>query len=437
MRIIYITVFLIIFQFLSLNNFGQVTLPWTEGFENVGPVTTFYNDSYPINGLPQWSYDEVNFRGRLRFEMGSGFYHTGSKAATFDKITSSYFLENANFLILDLDLSRYSLSTDLALSFYHMHHNNIYTEEYDKVWIRGSNTDKWIIIYDLAANQGVAGTWNEVTGLDIDLILAQANPPQRVSSSFQVRFGQQGFNFTVSTEYYQGRTFDDISITGTMCGHPPVFNASEVSSNEVELSWTKNLNNEDVLIAVNSTNTFGNPLNGITYSPGNSLAGGGTVISVGSLLNFLHSNLNPNTSYFYKAWSFSPQYNYSCGIEGNAQTPCVSIVTFPYTQDFENGGIIPNCWRQENVSGYNVNWTFTKGNKGKMHPENAHSGMFNACLQDTDDDDDMTLLISPPFDLTIFSSATLSFWHTQEFWLLNQDELRVNYKTSADGAGYS
>jgi PKD repeat protein len=433
MKIFYYKVFFSIFQFffLSQNNYSQINLPWIEGFENVGPITTLYNDSYPINGLPEWSYDEVDFRGRLRFEMGSEFYHSGSKAATLDKTSTSYFLVNTNYLILELDLSNYFLSNDLELSFYHMHHNDMYVDDFDKVWIRGSHSDKWILIYNLVANQGSAGVWRHATGLDIDATLAQANPPQTVTSTFQVRFGQEGFNSTVSTEYLQGRTFDDISITGTLCGHPPVFNASVTSSTEIELNWTKNQSDQNVIIAVNSTNTFGNPVNGSSYTPGNTLSGGGTIVYLGAAFNYLHTNLNPNTPYYYKAWSYSEEYNYSCGIEDDDLTPCNPIVAFPYTEDFENGGTIPDCWRQEYVSGDNVDWVFIKGNKGKTHPEDAHSGTHNACLQDTDDDDDQSMLISPPFDFSTSLSATLSFWHTQEFFFTGQDDLSVFYRTSA------
>ncbi len=414
--------------------FAQVTLPWNEGFENAGTVTTFYKDTKPINGLPQWSYDEVNFYGRLRFNAGSGYYHTGSKAATMDRLELNYYAVNTNYLTAELDLSKYSLSSDLQLSFYHMHHDAIWFihSNQDKAYIRGSRADKWIEIYDFLSHEGDAGVWNQVTGIDIDNLLAQANPPQRVSSTFQLRFKQYGSNYTTSTEYYQGRTIDDIQITGTLCGHPPVFEAKVESSTQIDLTWTHNQGNNNVLIAFNSSNTFGTPANGTVYSPGNTIPGGGTVLYYGSLLNFSHAGLNPNAAYFYKAWSYTGS-TYTCGITSNATTPCLPVVSFPFAEGFENGGNIPSCWRQEYISGIKPNWIFRNGSMGGAHPANAHSGSYNACLQDTEDDAGITLLISPPLDLTGLSPV-LTFWFTQEVWMSDQDELSIYYKDSAKGA---
>ncbi|MFO8145704.1 MAG: choice-of-anchor J domain-containing protein, partial [Candidatus Syntrophosphaera sp.] len=45
-----------------------------------------------------------------------------------------------------------------------------------------------------------------------------------------------------------------------------------------------------------------------------------------------------------------------------------------------------------------------------------------------------TKLITPALDLDSASSATLSFWHAQEVWAGDQDELKVYYRTSPTGA---
>ena len=113
-------------------------------------------------------------------------------------------------------------------------------------------------------------------------------------------------------------------------------------------------------------------------------------------------------------------------------TDC-SITTFPYTEDFENGGTIPLCWTQEYISGGNVDWQFITGN-GDSNPATAHSGTYNACLKDQDTDQDKTILVSPPLDLGTYNSAQVSFWHTQEFWSPDQDELSIYYKVAADSA---
>lgn len=110
-----------------------------------------------------------------------------------------------------------------------------------------------------------------------------------------------------------------------------------------------------------------------------------------------------------------------------------TVTTFPFNEDFENGGAIPVCWSQEYISGDNVDWQFITGNGGN-NPGSAHSGTYNASFQDQDTGEDKTILVTPPLDLSTFTSAQVSFWHTQEFWSPDQDELRVYYKDSENGS---
>ncbi len=109
------------------------------------------------------------------------------------------------------------------------------------------------------------------------------------------------------------------------------------------------------------------------------------------------------------------------------------VSTFPFTEDFENGGAIPDCWTQEYISGNNVNWQFIEGNGGS-NPSSAHSGSYNGCLKDESTSSDKSNLVTPLLDLSGFSTAWVTFWHTQEFWSPDQDELKVYYKTSASGS---
>ena len=190
---------------------GPVTLPFTEGFETVGSTLSFTTDQSSINGLCNWSYDEVGSNGRVQFNVVS---RTGVRAAVLDKSTESGGNET-NYLILTLDLSNYTCSKDLALSFWHREPGmgNDQDEDHtnDRVWIRGNNSATWLEIHDLdlTANQS---TWTSVSGLDIDALLS-ANS-QSPSSTFQIRFGQQD-DLMWTSGNQDGRAFDDITISGT------------------------------------------------------------------------------------------------------------------------------------------------------------------------------------------------------------------------------
>lgn len=109
-----------------------------------------------------------------------------------------------------------------------------------------------------------------------------------------------------------------------------------------------------------------------------------------------------------------------------------AITAFPWTEGFENGGVIPNCWSQEQVNNSGINWTFITGS-GNSHPATAHSGTYNACLKDNSSADNKTRLITPALDLTNLPSPRLKFWHTQAFWSPDQDQLSVYYRTSPSG----
>ena len=100
---------------------------------------------------------------------------------------------------------------------------------------------------------------------------------------------------------------------------PTSFSASVQSDTQINLSWTDNSNGDDVLVAWNSSNTFGTPSDGSTYSSGNSISGGGTVLQYNSTDSYSHTGLTSNTAYYYKSWSYDGS-NYSSGTTTNGTT---------------------------------------------------------------------------------------------------------------------
>jgi len=192
-------------SYITVSDPQPFSLPWTEDFE--GAITTTYTaNAASINGLPEWAYDKTA-DGRLRFTAGSGFYLSGSHAATLDANPSGTY--SVNNLTATLDLTSYASCTNLELSFNFMHHGEE-SHGNDRVWIRGSNSDSWIEIYDLYSNRGTAGAWNYVNQFDIDALLGAAG--QSPTSTFQIRFGQEDNYPATSTTASDGFTFDDITI---------------------------------------------------------------------------------------------------------------------------------------------------------------------------------------------------------------------------------
>ena len=144
------------------------------------------------------------------------------------------------------------------------------------------------------------------------------------------------------------------------------------------------------------------------------------------------TGLTANTLYHVRAYAT----NSNGTVYGNDlsfTTLCGTISTFPWNEGFENGGVIPNCWNQEQVANSGILWTFISGT-GSSYPSIPHSGSYNACLKDDSETENKTRLITPAINLSLLGSPQLKFWHTQAAWASDQDLLSVYYRTSSTGA---
>lgn len=145
-------------------------------------------------------------------------------------------------------------------------------------------------------------------------------------------YGGTGSNETYN---YVDNNSWQVTVNYEMPPDPPTNLLTTAYTNQMQISWTKNAANNNVIVAYNTTNTFGTPANGTAYSVSSTISGGGTIIYSGSSTSCYHLGLNANTQYFYKLWSVTGSNNYSTtGIAGNVTTnpvnafPVVSNVTF-------------------------------------------------------------------------------------------------------------
>lgn len=99
--------------------------------------------------------------------------------------------------------------------------------------------------------------------------------------------------------------------------NPISFNASSKSLTRIDLTFSPNSNNNNVIIVWNNTGVFTNPT-GIPPSIGSSFAGG-TLLYNGTSSPIIHSGLTAGTPYYYKAFSYDG-YTYSTGLISSATT---------------------------------------------------------------------------------------------------------------------
>ena len=110
-------------------------------------------------------------------------------------------------------------------------------------------------------------------------------------------------------------------------------------------------------------------------------------------------------------------------------TFCDAVTTFPFTEDFEHNGLLPDCWSQEYVYG-NLDWDFQAGSHTNGNIHDAHSGSYNAFFFAQSNDGLTTRLVTPLLDLSNMAEAYLTLWYAQQSWGNNQDQLAVYYRSN-------
>ncbi|PKP48014.1 MAG: hypothetical protein CVT92_16485, partial [Bacteroidetes bacterium HGW-Bacteroidetes-1] len=198
--------------------------------------------------------------------------------------------------------------------------------------------------------------------------------------------------------------------------NPQSFIATAVSTTQIDLNWTKNIDSDDVMIIWSSSPSFGIPTEGVAYSTGQTISGGGTVLYVGGGITFNHSGLFSNTQYFYKAFSVNATLNYSNGREASAYTLCDVISTFPFDEDFNGSTSLPNCWEIADHQGGGQVWQI--GIMTGQTPVPALTGNYAFLNSDGygSGNSQNTDLITPLLDLSSYSSVNLGFKHYYKEW---------------------
>lgn len=175
---------------------AQVTLPYIEDFESL--TDTIYSpDPSSIKDLANWTYSATYHTGRLRIS-DSGL---NSKSATIYR--SRFGTETENNLTLTLDLSNLTVTEDdLLLDF--MFSCNASSYPNNKVFVRGSEQEEWLILYDWFTNQLGVNRWTSVFTIPVSDTLKSHG--QNFSDTFQIRFGEASYLD------YTGLSIDNIKL---------------------------------------------------------------------------------------------------------------------------------------------------------------------------------------------------------------------------------
>jgi DNA/RNA endonuclease YhcR with UshA esterase domain len=316
------------------------TLPFIEGWEaNTGTVSG--NANLTCDPSYSWNLETNNADGRARFGTDAVQAATGTGAVTLDAITTSAVI--ANDLILTINMSSFSTISDLELLFDFSHHGEE-PHPNDSVWVRGSDTNPWVGIYDLYANRGTGGVYNSVGPIDVDAALTASG--QSPSATFQVRFGQEDNFPATSPTASDGFSFDNIVLRQTPSCPAPILTATSViTTTTADISWT------DTASTTASSYQY-------SYGPVGFIAGAGTQ-GLTSLDSVTVSGLMASTTYDWYVRSVCSSTDSSLWTLASTFTTLCVPFTAPFTESF-NLTTTPNCWAQSAVSG--GPWIF--GNPG-------------------------------------------------------------------------
>ncbi len=196
--------------------------------------------------------------------------------------------------------------------------------------------------------------------------------------------------------------------------------ATAVSDTQIDLTWLLNADNDDVLLAFNTVNSFGEPTG--SYTAGQIISGGGEVLYVGNSNSYNHSGLILQT-YFYKLWSLNTSEEYSEGIETNA------IPLFPEPSNNVTNFIVNN----ETSNSISLSWTDAIGDQlPEAYLIKASTGSIIPPVDGTPEvDGQFVKNINYGIEAVTFSGLSPSTTYFFEIFPYTNPGSYINYKTDS------
>lgn len=203
----------------------------------------------------------------------------------------------------------------------------------------------WVEILGVAGGPGFNGPVYEITDFSAQIGDTTATAITEAFTNVSTSFGLAGTETTldIKAEFSNNNGDDNFAMDNLVVeaatppnSFPPTDLAANAAAfpdnqNTITVDFTQNASAEDVLIVYAPDDTFGEPVDGVTYATDDSLPGGGTVLGVFSSSPASLTGLAPGQSFFFKAWSVNASDEYSSGIgsvSANTATFALQVETF-------------------------------------------------------------------------------------------------------------
>lgn len=388
---------------ITLNN------TFTEGFESA-TSNTYTTPTMGFLGLDRCDFSANNNNGRARTFVNTGFARTGTRCVTLDQ-THAATITTADSLITTFNLSSYSTGDQLWLDFYYKNHGNDTVRTANKVWIRGSDQDAWIQATTLDTTQAKVGVYQPSPHIDITTLLKGATPAQNVSSSFQVKFGQEGYTSATNVVVDpnspdEGYSFDDITLTRSQNDVGIAALIAPSPNTDCSLSASQTISFK-VKNYGNSTATS----IPVSYSINGSVVTE-TIPSINAKDSVTYSFTTPADLSGYGLYTITgwvsmtgDSYRSNDTLAPVTLHTSPLISSFPYLEGFESSN---GYWYAEGV---NSSWAW--GTPAKTIINKAANGTkcWVTSLNGNYNDQEQSYLYSPCFDLSGLNQPVLSFSH--------------------------
>ena len=392
----------------QLSNTALTLSPsYTEGFESAA-AGTYFSPTMGFSGLDRCDFYASNSNGRARTFINTGFARTGNRCATLDQAHSST-VTTGDSLITTFNLSNYGPTDQIWLDFWFRNQGNDSTRGANKVWIRGNDLAPWVQVYILDTNQANIGIYQPSAHIDVTGLLKNAIPSQTISSSFQIKFGEEGYtsanDVVPDLSVDDGYFFDDITLSRSTKDIGILNFISPTAGSHCALSAATPI----TILVKNYANAAAASIQ-VSYA-----VNGDTVnetiasINAGDSLSYTFAKLADLSAY--QTYTISTWVHYSGDDYAANDTSAISLHTspligsFPYLEGFESGN---GNWF---TGGVNSSWQWGAPQKTIINKAANGANCWVTNLTGNYNNSELSYLYSPCFNLSGLSKPVFSFSH--------------------------
>lgn len=388
------------------NNPIDLSQNYMDGFESFPDFSETGDTVMGVGNSSHWDFEADHNKGRLRSFVNSGITISGSRSVSLDnainqdgaidKSSQNYFTGNFNLSNYDTNNAEIRCSFDYLMSGFPKFDTG------NQVWIRGNEAAPWQPFYKFKIDSNNLGALFSSGSLSISDVLSRAG--QNFSTATQIRFCQRDTSQIESAYYGNGLTMDNFSLY-------LVHNDIQLLALDSILHFNCALSNQ-VPLKIKVYNSVQNTVYNIpvTYVLDNNPPVTEIIDSISGKDTVQYAfqtkmDLSATTQHSLSAWCAAPNdsYHLNDSILNFIIHNQPVISNFPYLQDFEgsNGYFY--------TEGANNSWAYGTPNSPKVKYAASGSKAWKTNLTGTYNDNELSYLYSPCFDISNLQNPTLSF----------------------------